>query len=152
MTLTFSTICAAAQTAEEPDSVTSIVESINAAGENITVSQASDLYKITSHTQSHRHSDATVLSQRGMGYRIQVFSDNNARTAKANAEYRKRLIESQNEGLKGYLTFESPYWRVRVGDFRTQAEANAAMRQLKAMFPAFANDLRLVRERINTAQ
>lgn len=129
-----------------------IVDSINNAGKSITVSQSADLYKITSHA-NHAGSASSDHARRGLGYRIQVFSDNNARTAKASAEYRKSLIESQMPGIRGYLTFESPYWRVRVGDFRTQAEASTAMRQLKTMFPAFANDLRLVREKINnTAQ
>lgn len=144
-------ICAFGQSHEAPDSVVNIVAAINGAGENITVSQSNDLYKITSHAGSG-DAVSSSQSQRGLGYRIQVFSDNNARTAKANAEYRKHLIESQMEGLRGYLTYESPYWRVRIGDFRTQAEASTVMRQLKSMFPAFANDLRLVRERINPAQ
>lgn len=149
--LASASVCAQAQTEAEVEPMDSvalphtIVESINEANGSVTVVQPMELDRITS-----RFDSKGTQSKRGMGYRIQVFSDNNTRTAKANAEYRKRTIQAQMPELRAYLTFESPYWRVRVGDFRTQAEAAAAMRQLKEAFPAFANDFRLVRERINS--
>ena len=88
-------------------------------------------------------------SSRRAGYRIQVFSDNNQRTAKANAEYRKRSIEQRMPGTRAYLLFESPYWRVRVGDYSSHSEAEAAMAEIRSAFPAFSSDLRIVRERVN---
>lgn len=144
-----------AQTETEVELVDSIapvaiVESINDEQGTVTVTQPRELDRITGRFDAQEAARKGVHSKRGMGYRIQVFSDNNMRTAKANAEYRKRTIEAQMPELRAYLTFESPYWRVRVGDFRSQSEAAAAMRQLKETFPAFANDFRLVRERVNT--
>lgn len=151
--LASASVCAQAQTEAEVEPLDSaalphtIVESINEAHGSVTVVQPMELDRITGRFDSK---GANAQSKRGMGYRIQVFSDNNTRTAKANAEYRKRTIQAQMPELRAYLTFESPYWRVRVGDFRSQSEAAAAMRQLKEAFPAFANDFRLVRERINS--
>lgn len=82
-------------------------------------------------------------------YRVQVFSDNNRQSAKANAEYRKRIVEQRMPGVPGYVTYDAPYWRVRVGNYQTEAEAVAAMKQIKSNFPAFSNDVRVVKVRVN---
>ncbi|MCC8112961.1 MAG: SPOR domain-containing protein [Bacteroidales bacterium] len=126
-----------------------IVEAINQADGTIYIYQPQALDAIVSR-DSAEDPDEESATAKLTGYRVQVFSDNNMRTAKANAEHRKRLIEQQTE-YRAYMTFDSPYWRVRVGDFRTQSEADAAMRELKAMFPTMADDFRLVRERVNAA-
>ena len=81
-------------------------------------------------------------------YRIQVYSDNNRQTAKANAEYRKRLVEQRIPEIQGYVTYDAPYWRVRVGDFQSESEALAAMKMIKSKFPAFASDIRIVKVRV----
>lgn len=86
------------------------------------------------------------------GFRIQIFSDNNVRTAKSNAEYRKRTVEQRMPGTRAYLKYESPYWRVQVGDYRTRAEAENAMAELRNAFPAYAADLKIVNERVNIIQ
>ncbi len=102
----------------------------------------------TEGTDSGQEQQKSAASRRA-GYRIQVFSDNNMRTAKANAEYRKRSIEQRMPGTRAYLLFESPYWRVRVGDYSSHSEAEAAMDEIRNAFPAFSSDLRIVHERIN---
>lgn len=137
---------------EFTDSAFIIIDAINVPDGKVEVFQPMELNRLVGHSENSIAGGAAYDSKRGIGYRIQVFSDNNIRTAKSNAEYRKRQIESQMPEIRGYLTFESPYWRVRVGDFRTQAEAAAALRELKSAFPAYASDFRLVRERINSEQ
>lgn len=88
---------------------------------------------------------------KGPGYRIQVFSDNNSRTAKAEARTRQRNISSQFPEMGTYVVYNSPYWRLRVGNFRTQEEANAAAADLKSAFPAYSKEIRVVRDRITIA-
>lgn len=128
------------------DSAFVILDAINIPDSKVEVIQSMELDRLVGRAEDQSLAGAdNKESARDLGYRIQVFSDNNIRTAKSNAEYRKRQIESQMPEIRGYLTFDSPYWRVRVGDFRTQAEAASAMRSLKEAFPAFANDLRIVR-------
>lgn len=83
------------------------------------------------------------------GYRIQVFDDNNVRTAKHEAENRKAEMETRFPEFKAYLSFNSPYWRVKVGDFKSRSEAEAALAEIKHAFPAMAKSLRIVRDRIN---
>ena len=83
------------------------------------------------------------------GYRVQVFDDNNVRTAQRDAQLCKKQIESHFPEFPVYVTFSSPYWRVKVGDFKTRGEAEAALGEIKYAFPAMAKSLRIVRDRIN---
>lgn len=83
------------------------------------------------------------------GYRVQVFDDNNVRSAQRDAQSWKKQIESHFPEYPVYVTFSSPYWRVKVGDFKTRGEAEAAMGEIKHAFPAMAKSLRIVRDRIN---
>lgn len=101
-------------------------------------------------TQPNRADDEVQTSKAvKVGYRIQVFDDNNPQTAKAGASERKALIENKFPEFQGYVTFNSPYWRVKVGDFRTRSEAEAAMGALRVAFPTLASQFRVVRDKIN---
>ncbi len=82
------------------------------------------------------------------GYRVQVFLDNNARTAKNEARTRARNISEQFPHYPTYVVYSSPYWRLRVGNFRTRDDADAAAAELSAAFPAYAREIRVVRDRI----
>jgi len=62
---------------------------------------------------------------------VQVFSDNNVRTAKAEAASKQRVISARFPQYQTYVRYTSPYWRLKVGDFRTQQEANAAAEELR---------------------
>lgn len=82
------------------------------------------------------------------GYRIQVFSDNNPRTAKREAQSKAEAISAAFPQWGTYITFDSPYWRLRVGDFRSYEDATHAVIDLKNAFPAWRRELRVVRDRI----
>ncbi len=82
------------------------------------------------------------------GYRIQVFSDSNPTTAKGEARARARNISSRFPQYDTYVVYSSPYWRLRVGDFRTHEEANAAAHELKEAFPSYSREIRVVKDRI----
>lgn len=92
--------------------------------------------------------DVKSLTGKMGGYRIQVFSDNNARTAKSEARTRARNISAQFPQYPTYVVYSSPYWRLRVGNFRTQDEANQAAHELKEAFPRYSKEIRVVRDRV----
>ena len=65
------------------------------------------------------------------GFRIQLFSDsgNNSKT-KAQAVYDEFL--SKYPGMGVYLSFKSPNYKVRVGDFRTKLDAQRFLNEIEA--------------------
>lgn len=107
---------------------------------------AADRTEQTSDAESAKELSAPKV--RG-GYRVQVFDDNNVRSAQRDAQTCKKQIESRFPEFPVYVTFSSPYWKVKVGDFKSRGEAEAAMGEIKHAFPAMAKSLRIVRDRIN---
>ncbi|MCM1310491.1 MAG: SPOR domain-containing protein [Bacteroides sp.] len=82
------------------------------------------------------------------GYRILLFAGNNARTAQAQARSRAAQVDEKFPEYATYVSFDAPYWRLRVGDFRNYEEASAALSRMKEALPEFAKEMRLVREKI----
>ena len=82
------------------------------------------------------------------GYRVQVFSDNNAHTAKTAAQAMQKKVAGRFPQYRSSIRYTAPYWRVRVGDFKTAAEANSAAAAIKRAFPAQSSEIRVVRERV----
>lgn len=85
------------------------------------------------------------------GYRIQVFSDGrNPGTLESRAKARGNLILSKFPKYKGqiYTFSNAPNWFTRVGNFRTSAEANSALTELKQAFPSIASEMRVVKSQI----
>lgn len=131
-----------------------IIAKIQAAG-NVVVLQPVSLEKMLYPVVS----DASALSADGegrqqasasrTGYRIQVFDDNNPRTAAAHAKQREQQVRAAFPHLRAYVSFNSPYWRVKVGDFRTRGEAEAAMEEIREVFPQYGAYLRIVPDKIN---
>jgi len=82
------------------------------------------------------------------GYRVQVFSSNTQRTAKTEAfKIEKQILEEfPEQGV--YVNYISPFWKVRVGDFKTQAEAHAFRSKLMETFPNLRGATYIVREQI----
>ncbi|MCM1377305.1 MAG: SPOR domain-containing protein [Clostridium sp.] len=98
------------------------------------------------HTPAQRGGRHGVSKQNG--FRIQVFNDGrNQGSLQARAKARGNAIVSRFPKYRGQVyTFSSaPNWFTRVGNFRTQAEANSAMAELKRAFPQFASEMRVVK-------
>lgn len=68
------------------------------------------------------------------GYRIQILkaSGNDALTLTegAKAKFMKKYTDAPV-----YLTFDEPYYRVRVGDFRTRLEAEKFLKKISRKYP-----------------
>lgn len=143
-------------TAAECDS-TLIVNQINASG-NIKVIQPDGMQQRLARPIAEQGDDdsgqtatASVKtpSSTKAGYRIQVFDDNNPRTAHREALAKKDQMSAAFPAYRTYVVFNSPYWRVKVGDFRSRTEAEAAKNEIVHAFPSLAAYVRIVRDRIN---
>lgn len=78
------------------------------------------------------------------GYRIRVFYDNGP-SARAKSEQIEKLLQEQFPEVCVYRSFESPNYKVSIGDFRSKDEALRIYNALKGTYPtAF-----IIRESIN---
>ena len=96
---------------------------------------------------NRKHSSSQDLSLVS-GYRVQVFSSNAQRTAKADAFRIEKQIKDELPDEAVYVNYQSPFWKVRVGDFRTQAEALKVKNQLREAFPNLRSEIYIVREQV----
>jgi hypothetical protein len=65
------------------------------------------------------------------GYRIQIFSTPNRQEAE-----QKRIEALQQLAYPVYVVFQSPYYRVHVGDFLTRAQAQRALSEVRLRYPS----------------
>lgn len=100
-------------------------------------------------TEESRQGGGRAASGRSVGYRVQIYSDNNQRTARAEAERRAAAIRSHFPEYQAYVVFQSPYWRVRVGDFRSRSQAEDAAAQMRHILPVYGKEMRVVKDRVN---
>lgn len=141
-----------------------IVTSIEKQG-NISVSQPQGLSELikkaeapatqteeSANTSEHSTTVLPTQPARRTGFRVQVFDDNNPRTARRQAEWLHQQVQNSLPHYRAYVTFNSPYWRVKVGDFRTRNEAQTALAELKRTFPSQASYMRIVRDKINLSE
>ena len=56
------------------------------------------------------------------GYRTQVFSGNNQRVSKDEAFRKEKEIKELFPEVPTYVTYNAPFWKLRVGDFRSHEE------------------------------
>lgn len=87
----------------------------------------------------------TIEDRMVSGYRIQIYSDNMQRKARETAQARAKMIQQADSTLDTYITFNSPFWRVRVGNYASYEEAAVKLRQLKKQFPSIP-DMRIVKD------
>ena len=68
------------------------------------------------------------------GYRIQIFFDsgNNSKT-KAQSIYEG--FKAKYPDVKAYLSFKSPNYKVRVGDYRTRLDAQRFLNEILVEYP-----------------
>ena len=138
------TVFCAINTFAQNDSIPaySITEALQAT-EGVTIEQpealSQRLVKNTAATETAHQSNKVS----GF-YRIEVYADN-TKQAKTQATARHRNMQSRFPQYPSVLVFESPFWRVKVGAFSNRSDAEAAMTEIKKVFPAYAPYLRIVR-------
>lgn len=85
------------------------------------------------------------------GWRIQIFSDGrNQNTLQNRARARANAVTARFPKYRNqvYSFSKAPNWYTRIGNFKTQAEANAALAELRRAFPQFAAEMRVVKSQI----
>jgi len=67
------------------------------------------------------------------GFRVQIFMEV-GNDAIEHAETTKKEFERQFKGIPVYLSYGQPYYRLRVGDFRSRVEAEKCLREIRGRY------------------
>lgn len=81
------------------------------------------------------------------GYRVQVYSSNKQQTAKAEALELEATLK-EKIALPIYVQYASPFWKVRVGNFRSYDEAKEYKKLFVQQFPQMQGNTYIVRDKI----
>jgi hypothetical protein len=81
-----------------------------------------------------------------VGYRVQVYSNNNARKSKSVAYELETNLKELFPDVKCYVSYSAPFWKVRLGDFSNYAEAVIFSKKVKSILPELANEIIVVKE------
>ncbi len=65
------------------------------------------------------------------GFRVQIFFGSSKKDA---MKIKTSFIESQPDH-EAYVTYDTPYFKVRTGDFRTRIEASKLQKEISEEFP-----------------
>lgn len=68
------------------------------------------------------------------GYRIQIFMESGNRALTDCEEVQRDFLEKY-DNIPAYITFSAPYYRVRIGDFRTRLEAEKFLHRINYKYP-----------------
>ena len=98
-------------------------------------------------TLFYKHIEFNRKQNGVMGYRIRIFSDS-GQPAKQKAMTERSRFVKDHADFNAYLVYDTPNFKIYVGDFRTKSEALKLFKQIKKDFPkAF-----IVNEVINTVK
>ena len=82
------------------------------------------------------------------GFRVQLFSSNNAQTASSEAFNIEKIVTEKLPNIPVFVTYTSPFWKVRVGNCTTQAEAQKLRQYMLEQFPQYQRETYIVPDRI----
>ena len=92
----------------------------------------------------YTNADGSTHFYRARGYKIQAFSGNNQRTSKNEAQRKQQIINNAYPDHETIVLFESPFWRLRVGNFLSRGEAEEVLREMVKSFPSFGKEMYIV--------
>ncbi len=95
--------------------------------------------------------DESAGSSKMQGFRILVYMGNDQRKARGEASGRQNLIKEKFSDMGTYLVYESPNWKLLVGDFTTREEANMFRQLLQKEFPQFGKEVYIVGDIVNVS-
>jgi len=80
------------------------------------------------------HKQINLLDSSIPGFRIQIFFES-GNYSKSLALEVKQEFETKYLNQKAYVSFNEPYYRVRVGDFRSKIEAIGFLKKIIRKYP-----------------
>lgn len=130
---------------------------------SISFVQAQDIFTDMPRVQVHQDSAIVRLLQdkiegverhetEAQGFRVQVFSSNNQLRAKADAFDMETRLSKLHLDQPVYVLYNPPFWKVRVGDLRTQEDAIVLRDELIKLLPDIVGDIYVVKDKITVIE
>ncbi len=69
------------------------------------------------------------------GFRVHLFMDSGNR-ARLNTQHEQADFEEKHPEVPAYIVYEEPYFKLRVGDFRTRLDARRFLEKIRRDYPA----------------
>ncbi len=88
--------------------------------------------------------DGSMQYYKMRGFKIQAFSGNNQRTSRNEATRKQHQIHNAFPQHETVVLFDSPFWRLRVGNFEKREEAEEVMQEIRRAFPSFGREMYVV--------
>ncbi len=90
------------------------------------------------------HKKFNAMDSRTEGYRIQIFFESGNNSKMLAQKIQESFMELFPE-TSAYISFKEPFYRVRVGDYKTRLEADRFLVQIKREYP----NAWVIRDKIN---
>jgi len=145
LALLFGAFCANAQTRDSVAVKTNVVDS-TLVGKSIFSVLPSNVkvHQSTAIVNAFNNKVANNASKVQSGFRVRIFFDSK-QTARTESESVLARFTSSHSGIPAYRSYQNPFFKVTVGDFRTRSEAMQFLQRIKGEYPtAF-----VVKENIN---
>ncbi|MDY3068505.1 MAG: SPOR domain-containing protein [Parabacteroides sp.] len=116
----------------------------------VTVNQSDEIKRLVGARKYGKNVETTENETflKIQGFRTQVFSGNNQRKSKDEAFKKEKEIKELFPDMPTYVTYNAPFWKLRVGDFRSHEEAYRTLRLLMDAFPSYAKEMYIVKEEV----
>lgn len=115
--------------------------------ENVVVHQDSLVYQLMMNKYLGIETGQLEIS----GFRVQVYSSNIQQKAKNESILLQQSLE-KSLSQPVYVISEPPFWKVRIGNFRTRDEANQFKITLLSLFPALQASTYIVPDKVTILQ
>ena len=119
-----------------------VTKSVKANQGTIAIYQDSSLLRLFNKHISINQNDINLS-----GWRIQIYNSSGKEAREEANEVRNKFMNSYFD-TKAYLIYQPPFFKIRVGDFRTKQEAFALYKTLLTIYPLSY----LVQDKINLPQ
>ncbi len=83
----------------------------------------------------HAHREAMMERLGIPGFRVHLFMDSGNR-ARLNSQREQAEFEEKYPDQAAYIVYEEPYFKLRVGDFRTRLDARRFLEKIRRDYPA----------------
>jgi len=96
---------------------------------NIVLNTDTRLDQLSEAIHAKSSETTTKKSNKAKGFRVQIYNGND----RQKASNLKMQFMKEYPGVRSYMVFTSPQYRLKVGDFKTRAEADAFSSKIKSL-------------------